>query len=106
MAVRALAGGVEIAVANTGPFVPAQEVGRLLQPFQRVAGDRVGHGEGLGLGLSIVAAIARAHQAALDVKPGAEGGLEISVRFARLRDGEPATDPFPLHPALSSANQS
>jgi signal transduction histidine kinase len=106
VAVRALAGEVEIAVANTGPFVPAQEVGRLLQPFQRVAGDRVGHGEGLGLGLSIVAAIARAHQAALDVKPGAEGGLEISVRFARLRDGEPATDPFPLHPALSSANQS
>ncbi|MFZ0972171.1 MAG: ATP-binding protein [Solirubrobacteraceae bacterium] len=104
--VRALAGEVEIAVANTGPLVPAQEVERLLQPFQRLAGDRVGHGEGLGLGLSIVAAIARAHQAALDVKPGAEGGLEISVRFARLHEGEPAPIPLPLQPALSSADQS
>ncbi|MGO9887103.1 MAG: ATP-binding protein [Solirubrobacteraceae bacterium] len=105
VAVRVLAGEVELRVANTGPVVPAQEVERLLQPFQRLAGDRVGHGEGLGLGLSIVAAIARAHQAALDVKPGAEGGLEISVRFARLREGDPATDPLPLHPALSSADQ-
>jgi signal transduction histidine kinase len=106
VAVRALAGEVEIAVANTGGVVPAQEVERLLQPFQRLAGDRVGHGEGLGLGLSIVAAIARAHQAALDVKPGAEGGLEIGVRFARLHDGEPAPIPLPLQPALSSADHS
>jgi signal transduction histidine kinase len=74
---------VDLAVVNTGPVVPAAEIDRLLQPFQRLAGDRVGHGEGLGLGLSIVAAIATGHDAALEVKPGADGGLEISVRFAR-----------------------
>jgi signal transduction histidine kinase len=76
------AGEVELAVANTGPEVPAEEVDRLLQPFQRLAGDRVGHREGLGLGLSIVAAIANAHDARLDVRPGAQGGLDITVRFA------------------------
>ena len=84
VAVRGVAGEVELAVANTGPVVPAEEVERLLQPFQRLAGDRVGHGDGLGLGLSIVAAIANAHQAALDVRAGADGGLEVSVRFARV----------------------
>jgi len=79
---------VELVVVNTGPVVPAEEVDRLLQPFQRVAGERVGHGDGLGLGLSIVAAIASGHDAALGVKPGAHGGLEITVRFARAPEAD------------------
>ena len=93
VAVRDLAGEVELEVANTGPVVPAEEVERLLQPFHRLAGDRVGHGDGLGLGLSIVAAIANAHQAALDVRAGAHGGLEVDVRFARVTGGDPRGDP-------------
>jgi signal transduction histidine kinase len=84
---------VDLAVANSGPMVPAEEVDRLLQPFQRLAGDRVGHREGLGLGLSIVAAIANGHGAALEVAPGAEGGLEVRVRFARRSGAEPAGAP-------------
>jgi signal transduction histidine kinase len=86
--VRAGASDVDLTVINTGPVVPEGEVDRLLAPFQRLAGDRVGHGEGLGLGLSIVAAIANAHDAALEVMPRAEGGLEISVRFARAPDAD------------------
>ncbi len=92
VAVRELAGEVELAVANTGPVVPDEEVERLLQPFQRLAGDRVGHGDGLGLGLSIVAAIANAHQAALDVRAGADGGLEVDVRFARVTGDDARAD--------------
>ena len=93
--VRTWANDVELSVVNTGPMVPAAEVDRLLQPFQRLAGDRVGHGEGLGLGLSIVAAIANGHDATLEVKPGAEGGLDVSVGFARAPkpDGTPALPP-------------
>ncbi|HUA06059.1 MAG TPA: ATP-binding protein [Solirubrobacteraceae bacterium] len=90
--VRPGAGEVELAVANTGPAVPAEEIGRLLQPFQRLAGDRVGHREGLGLGLSVVAAIANAHDAPLDVRPGAHGGLDITVRFARAPAPAPPED--------------
>jgi signal transduction histidine kinase len=81
-------GEIELAVTNTGPVVPAADVDRLLQPFERLAGDRVGHGEGLGLGLSIVAAIANGHGAALDVTPGADGGLVVTVRFARAPDAD------------------
>jgi signal transduction histidine kinase len=76
------AGLAELAIENSGPAIPGEEVQRLLQPFQRLAADRVGHSDGLGLGLSIVAAIADAHQAMLDVNPGSEGGLRIEVRFA------------------------
>jgi signal transduction histidine kinase len=70
-----------VSVSNSGPNVPGEEIDRLIQPFQRLAADRVGYREGLGLGLSIVAAIADAHGATLDIEPRAEGGLAIDVRF-------------------------
>jgi signal transduction histidine kinase len=79
--VRRDPGEAVLSVVNTGPVVPAAEVDRLLQPFQRLAPDRAGHLEGFGLGLSIVAAIATAHDAALAVHPGEEGGLRVEVRF-------------------------
>jgi signal transduction histidine kinase len=69
-------------VTNTGPLVPPDQIPRLLQPFQRIASDRVGDSEGLGLGLSIVAAIANAHGAVLDVSSRDEGGLDVTVCFA------------------------
>ncbi len=77
-----------LSIANTGPVVPADQVDRLLQPFQRLEPDRVGHREGLGLGLSIVAAIVSAHGGALAVVPGAAGGLEIEARFPPAADGD------------------
>jgi signal transduction histidine kinase len=70
-----------LTVTNTGPVVPTEEVDRLLQPFQRLSPDRTGHREGLGLGLSIVAAIAHAHDAVLVVRAPAAGGLQVGVHF-------------------------
>jgi signal transduction histidine kinase len=98
--VETLAGRPSLAIANTGPLVPADEVQRLLQPFQRLAPDRVGHREGLGLGLSIVAAIAGAHEATLDVQPGRHGGLEIEVRFPHAPDS-PRADPLGVRPQVT-----
>jgi signal transduction histidine kinase len=68
-------------VANTGPKVPADEVGRLLLPFQRLDAQRAAGGDGLGLGLSIVAAVAKAHGAALEIHPGEDGGLVVNITF-------------------------
>ena len=68
-----------LSVANTGPDVPTADVARLLQPFQRLAADRTGNG--LGLGLSIVDAVATAHGARLTLEPRAGGGLEVTVSF-------------------------
>ena len=69
-------------VANTGPPVPAGQIQRLLQPFQRLNPDRADEPGRSGLGLSIVVAIAKAHDAALSVHPGNHGGLSIEVTFA------------------------
>jgi signal transduction histidine kinase len=70
-----------LSVANTGPPVPAAAVNRLFQPFQRLGTDRTSHGEGLGLGLSIVRAIADAHGAGITAGPRPGGGLLIEVTF-------------------------
>jgi signal transduction histidine kinase len=73
-------GRAVLAVANTGPAVPASELTRLFQPFQRLGTDRVGHSAGLGL--SIVHAVAEAHGATLRTTPRPAGGLCIEVAFA------------------------
>lgn len=85
-----------LTVANTGPPVPSEQVGRLLEPFQRAAPDRTASPDGLGLGLSIVADIAEAHGAGLEVHPRPEGGLTVAASFptdptARSGDGRRPT---------------
>ena len=94
-----------LTVTNTGPVVPDTSIDRLLQPFQRLGPDRTSHGEGVGLGLSIVQAIGDAHGADLSVQPQPGGGLKVSVRFpaaAGLNGGRPTeTDPEPRAAAHS-----
>ncbi len=107
VAVQAAAGVATLAVCNTGPPVAAGEVDRLIQPFERSGEARAGHDHGVGLGLSIVAAIAAAHDAALDVQPREGGGLEVTVRFAAspAAGPAPADQPTPADqpaPALSA----
>jgi signal transduction histidine kinase len=70
-----------LSVANTGPEVPAAAVNRLFQPFQRLAADRIGRGEDLGLGLAVVQAIADAHGACISARAQDSGGLQIEVTF-------------------------
>jgi signal transduction histidine kinase len=70
-----------LAVANSGPTIPPEEVPRLLQPFQRLHGTRTNHTSGNGLGLAIVVAIATAHRAALTAQPRPGGGLIVEVTF-------------------------
>lgn len=79
-------GHAVLSVVNTGPIVPAAALDRLRQPFQRLDPARTRHRKGLGLGLSIVQAIATAHQAGLDVQARETGGLAVEITF-------PATDP-------------
>jgi len=78
-----VAGKPELSVANTGPQVPADDIETLLQPFRRQKPDRAGKDvDGFGLGLSIVQAIAKAHDATLAVRPRPDGGLAIRVVFS------------------------
>ena len=74
------AGRPYLTVANTGPVIPPDQLGRLFRPFQRMDPARRAPG-GLGLGLAIVSAIAAAHGADLRAVTRAGGGLTIEVVF-------------------------
>jgi signal transduction histidine kinase len=83
-------GDAVLAVTNTGPVVRPEETGRLFEPFQRLGGGRAAAADGHhGLGLSIVRAIAAAHDATIEATPQPAGGLTVTVRFAQL-DRSPA----------------
>ncbi|MFB7179763.1 ATP-binding protein [Streptomyces sp. NPDC056257] len=73
----------ELTVSNTGPVIGPADVPGLLEPFRRRAERQHTAGEGAGLGLSIVASIARAHGAELtaEANPDPEGGLTVRVQF-------------------------
>ena len=71
-------GTVAMSVANSGPVVPADQVDRLFEPFQRLHRAADGHH---GLGLSIVRAIALAHNGSITATARPDGGLAITVRF-------------------------
>ncbi|WP_322456309.1 sensor histidine kinase [Nocardioides bizhenqiangii] len=82
-------GGVRVEVSNTGPVVSSYDVAGLFQPFRRQAGDRLVVDRGVGLGLSIVEAIVRAHDGSVDARPRDGGGLVVTVRL-RGDDAAPA----------------
>jgi signal transduction histidine kinase len=75
------AGPAGLTVHNTGAPVPDDEVSELFEPFRRLHPRRRAPGEGAGLGLSIVASIARAHHADVTATANPEGGLTLEVAF-------------------------
>ena len=68
-------------VANTGPVVAPEHVAGLFEPFRRGSGDRLDHGGGVGLGLTIARSIVAAHGAAIHAQANPGGGLTVSVRL-------------------------
>ncbi len=77
-------GRAVVRVANTGPEVPPEQVERLFEPFQRLG--RTAGGGHHGLGLSIVRAIADAHDAVIGARARPGGGLVIEVAFVARTD--------------------
>jgi signal transduction histidine kinase len=73
--------GAVLSVASSGQVVPAADVERLFQPFQRLGPRSARRDGGHGLGLSIVRAIATAHAATITAQPRPGGGLSIEVTF-------------------------
>jgi signal transduction histidine kinase len=73
--------GAVVSVSNTGTPVPPDAVQDLFQPFRQLGTQRTRRGEGHGLGLAIVRAIADAHGAALTARARPAGGLDMQVTF-------------------------
>jgi two-component system, OmpR family, sensor kinase len=77
--VRRIADRVVLSVDDSGPGIPEQERGRVMDRFYRVAGSET---TGSGLGLSIVKSIAELHGATFSLGSSPSlGGLRAAVSF-------------------------
>jgi signal transduction histidine kinase len=80
-------------VETGGPRLDQRLVAQLAQPFRRLTADRTGSGQGAGLGLSIVSAIAAAHGGVLDLQARPEGGLRVGIGLPLAAHAAPAGVP-------------
>jgi signal transduction histidine kinase len=72
--------GTTLSVADDGPGIPSEDRERILQPFVRLERDRAQIGSGLGL--SLVAAVARLHDGSIELLDN-HPGLRVQCRFKR-----------------------
>ncbi len=73
---------IDLTVADTGPGIPPEDRTRVLERFVRLEKSR--NSPGTGLGLSLVAAVARMHDAKLILGDNAPG-LKAAISFPRGR---------------------
>lgn len=74
-------GMLTLRIANGGLQLTADEATRLVEPFNRGAATRLA-GRGIGLGLTIVDAIARCSAGTLALSPRTEGGLIAELKLS------------------------
>uniref|UniRef100_A0A832A1G0 histidine kinase n=1 Tax=Desulfacinum infernum TaxID=35837 RepID=A0A832A1G0_9BACT len=73
---------LEVRIADTGPGIPPEVLGKIFNPFFTT------REKGTGLGLSIVQTIIQSHHGTVDLAPRSEGGTTAVVRLP-LRQPEP-----------------
>lgn len=78
---RAIAGFVEVCVADNGLGIPEHERARVLQRFVRL--DTARHATGNGLGLALVAAVAELHGWSLQLEDNSPG-LRVVLRLPAM----------------------
>jgi signal transduction histidine kinase len=79
------AGGLRVAVSDTGIGIPADEIPNLTRPFHQVDGSLERTHEGSGLGLALVAAFVDLHQGHLDIDSELGVGTTMTVTFPAER---------------------
>jgi len=88
---------VDITVSDNGPGIPEADRERVLQRFVRLQPSRSIPGSGLGL--SLVAAVARLHEGAVSLED-AEPGLRVRLRLKKNLAAAPAVSAATKAPAM------
>lgn len=76
-----------LSVADNGPGVAAEDLARILEPFEQGGRGTTDHPAGAGLGLTLVKAIAELHGGSLALKSSPGKGFTATVRLP-VRQGE------------------
>lgn len=79
------AGELCIGVSDTGVGIAADDLQRILQPFERAADPAYANVDGIGLGLSIVRELAALHGGALAIRSEPGRGTHVTISFPAWR---------------------
>jgi signal transduction histidine kinase len=89
LSARAEVNAVVIEVADEGPGIPPEALDQIFERFARADGSRSRREGGAGLGLAIVAAIARAHGGSISARPAGPGTVfELRLPLAQAVNAE------------------
>ncbi len=84
-------GRAVLRVANSGPAIAEEDLGRLFDRFYRPDRSRSRKTGGFGLGLSIVKSVAAAHGGTVGLSAPPEGGLVVTVSLQAAHPTDPDT---------------
>jgi cell cycle sensor histidine kinase DivJ len=95
VSLQALAGALELSVADTGLGIAEGDLERLGRPYEQ-AGDADQQSKGTGLGLSLVRAFAELHGGEMSIESRLGEGTAVTVRLPVLTAPEEAPSGEPL----------
>jgi two-component system, cell cycle sensor histidine kinase PleC len=72
---------VRITVADNGPGVPVEDLGRIFEPFEQLGRGTADHSGGAGLGLTLVKAFCELHGGALIVDSAPGEGFKATIEL-------------------------
>lgn len=82
--------GVHLYLENDGPGIPAVERERLFEPYQRLARDQTSERTGAGLGLAVVAQIAKACDGRVWLEDAKPSGTRAVLALRKGPPGQPS----------------
>ncbi|CAA7625630.1 putative two-component sensor histidine-kinase (Modular protein), classical system [Candidatus Terasakiella magnetica] len=83
---RHVSHNIVITVDDNGPGIPETEMGKVFTPFYRLEGSRNRKTGGIGLGLTVVRTIVRAHGGDIRLENRAEGGLRVTITLPQEQE--------------------
>jgi len=78
-------GRISLSIADNGPGVPAEDLGRILQPFEQGGRSTTDHEHGAGLGLTLTKAFAEVHGGALSIASEHGKGFTAVIELPEAR---------------------
>jgi signal transduction histidine kinase len=94
-------GELLIEVADAGAGIPEEALSKIFERFARADAARTRAAGGVGLGLAIVDAIAKAHGGSCTVTSSSDGST-FSLRMPRFRRASAGVEPAEVTPALEA----
>ncbi|HEY0105764.1 MAG TPA: PAS-domain containing protein [Rhizomicrobium sp.] len=79
LSARSSAGRARLTVADDGPGVAADDLARILEPFEQVGRTTTDHTHGAGLGLTLVKAFAELHGGGLTIESAPGKGFAATI---------------------------